>query len=88
MPGEVAQSIFDAFVRTGRVPHERAQPWPDELALLGDTYGGDLEEWITTAVCQDWVPMPDDVQRRLGDAVTYSQGSSVLRRRGAGFDTP
>lgn len=88
MPGEVAQAIFDAYIRTGDVHVEEAEHWPDEVALIGDTYGGDPEEWIMSAVCQDWVEMPPDVQARLGGVVTYSEGSSVLRRREAGFDAP
>jgi hypothetical protein len=88
MPRDVAHEIFDAYVRTGEVSLSPAEPWPDEAALLGETYGNDLAEWIMTAVCQDWDPMPPDVQDRLGSVVTYSEGSSVLRRRWDGFEAP
>jgi hypothetical protein len=88
MPSDVAHAIFDAYMRDGRVPVERAGAWPDEVAEIGGTYDGDPEEWIMCAVCQDWVPMPADVQDRLGRVHTYSEGASVLRRRWAGFDVP
>jgi hypothetical protein len=88
MPRDVAHEIFDGYMRTGEVPLMPAEPWPDELALIGETYEGDREEWIMTAVCQDEDPMPSDVQDRLGGVVTYSEGASVLRRRWAGFRAP
>ena len=85
MPGDVAHAIFDAYVRSGRVSVERAAAWPAEVALV-ETYGDDPEKWIMCAVSQDWVPMPADVQDRLRGVVTYSEASSVLRRRWASFD--
>jgi hypothetical protein len=88
MPGDVAHEIFDTYIRTGAVPFAPADAWPDELALIGQAYGDDPEEWIMTAVCQDWDPMPSDVQDRLGGVMTYSEGASVLRRRWDGFDAP
>jgi hypothetical protein len=87
MPRDVAHEIFDAYIRTDDVPLAPAGPWPEELALIG-SYGDDAEEWIMTAVGQDWDPMPSDVQARLDGVVTYSEGSSVLRWRWAGFDSP
>ena len=85
MPRDVAHAIFDVYVRTGEVPVERAGRWPDEVALVDETYGGDPVEWVLTAVCQDWDPMPPDVQDCLG-RVTYSEGSMVLRLGGEGVD--
>ena len=86
MPEAVTHGIFDEYLRTGRVPVEGADPWPAEAALVG-TYPSP-EEWIMCAVGQDWVPMPTDVQDRLGGVRTYSEGASVLRRRWAGFEAP
>jgi hypothetical protein len=88
MPRGVAHEIFDAYIRTGVVLLAPAEQWPEELALIGETYGDDPEDWIMTAVCQDWDPMPPDVQARLDGVATYSEGASVLRWRWAGFDAP
>jgi hypothetical protein len=85
MPRDVGHAIFEVYVRTGSVPVEEAEAWPDEVALVEELYGPDPVGWILTAVCQDWDPMPSDVQSCLG-CETYSEGSMVLRFAEEGSD--